>query len=127
MSTNDLAAALRALKTYRHGEVETGIGMFPEMIEDPNGGYLQHSDVMAAIVSCEGTTLGNEGQLPALDGAEIATILAALRYYQQQGMGDPDNRSDDIHDIATNGDQETSLDDEGIDELCEKLNFAVTA
>lgn len=60
----------------------------------------------------------------SLDGAELATILAALRYYQEQGMGDPDNRSDVLHGIATNDDREVSLDDEGIDALCEKLNAA---
>lgn len=53
---------------------------------------------------------------------EHATILAALRFYQEKGQGDPDNRSDMIHDIATNGDAVISLDDEGIDELCERIN-----
>lgn len=54
---------------------------------------------------------------------EHATILAALRYYQEQGMGDPFNRSDSIHDIATNGGEVfSSLDAEGIDRLCEQLN-----
>ena len=59
-----------------------------------------------------------------LDNDEISTILAALRFYQQNGLGDPANRPLDIHDIATNGEQETSLDDDGIDRLCEKLNVS---
>ncbi len=50
------------------------------------------------------------------------TILAALRFYQAQGMGDPANRADDIHDIATNGDEDISLDAAGIDQLCEDIN-----
>ncbi len=55
--------------------------------------------------------------------AAHATILAALRLYQREGMGEPDNRSDELHDISTNGDRVTSsLDDQGIDELCEELN-----
>lgn len=54
--------------------------------------------------------------------AEKATILAALRYYQSKGLGDPDNRTQEIHDIATDLGNETSLDDSGIDELCERLN-----
>lgn len=54
---------------------------------------------------------------------ERNTVLAALRYYQSQGMGEPCNRSDEIHDIATDGD-ETSLDDAGIDHLCERINGA---
>lgn len=59
-----------------------------------------------------------------LDNQELATVLAALRYYQAQGMGEPENRSDAIHDLATNGGEVTSLDDTGIDSLCERLNFA---
>jgi hypothetical protein len=52
-----------------------------------------------------------------------ATILAALRYYQEQGLGDPANRSDEIHEIATNaGLVLASLDDQGIDALCDRLN-----
>ncbi len=62
-----------------------------------------------------------------LDAQELNTILAALRFYQEEEMTEPDNRSDAIHDIATNGDQETSMDDAGVDELCEKLNFAMAA
>lgn len=58
-----------------------------------------------------------------LDDAEHATVLAALRFYQSHGQGDPANRRDDIHDIATNSDKVvSSLDDEGIDALCERLN-----
>lgn len=53
---------------------------------------------------------------------ELATVLAALRYYQSQGFGNPQNRPLDIHEIATSGDQVVSLDDEAIDRLCEKIN-----
>ena len=62
-----------------------------------------------------------------LDAQELNTILAALRFCQEEEMTEPDNRSDAIHDIATNGDQETSMDDAGVDELCEKLNFVMAA
>lgn len=58
--------------------------------------------------------------------SEHATILAALRYYQQCGMGDPMNRPQDIHDIAVAEDRDyevISLADEGIDALCERINF----
>jgi len=58
-----------------------------------------------------------------LDRAGLHTIIAALRHYQQEGFGDPDNRPLDIHDLATNGgDVMSSLDDEGIDQLIEDLN-----
>jgi hypothetical protein len=53
---------------------------------------------------------------------ELHTILAALRFYQEHGQGEPANRSDWIHELATNGDDVISLDDAGIDELCERLN-----
>lgn len=55
---------------------------------------------------------------------EHATILAALRFYQERGQGDPANRSDRIHAIATNGDTVISLDADAIDALCEKINVA---
>lgn len=54
--------------------------------------------------------------------AELSTIIAALRFYQERGMGDPANRSDDIHEIATCGDECVSLDADAIDELCEAIN-----
>jgi hypothetical protein len=58
----------------------------------------------------------------AIDRQELATILAALRTYQAAGYGDPYNRPDDIHTIATDEDCVISLDAEGIDALCERLN-----
>lgn len=58
-----------------------------------------------------------------LNHRELSTVLAALRYYQQQGLGDPENRPSEIHDIATDGNTVlSSLDDEDIDRLCERLN-----
>jgi hypothetical protein len=60
----------------------------------------------------------------SLTRQERATLSAALRYYQHEGQGEPCNRSDDIHDLATCGGDEISLDDAGIDELCAQLNFA---
>ena len=57
-----------------------------------------------------------------LDDTDQATILAALRYYQAGGQGEPDNRKHDIHDIATCGGDVISLDAEGIDDLCERIN-----
>jgi hypothetical protein len=64
-----------------------------------------------------------KSKTPALTSAELATVLAALRFYQANGQAEPANRSDDIHEIATNGDEEISLDDAAIDDLCERLNF----
>jgi hypothetical protein len=59
-----------------------------------------------------------------LNEQEQATVLAALRYYQMQGLGDPANRPDAIHEIATGvNDTIVSLDDKGINALCERLNM----
>lgn len=52
-----------------------------------------------------------------------ATIIAALRTYQREGYGNPDRRPDDIHDLATKGGDQISMDDDGIDDLCQMLNF----
>jgi hypothetical protein len=58
-----------------------------------------------------------------VDEEEFHTILAALRYYQERGQGGPFNRSARIHEIATNsGAVMSSLDEDGIDQLCERLN-----
>lgn len=55
---------------------------------------------------------------------EFYTLLATVRFYQELGQGDPFNRSDRIHDLATNaGEVLASLDEAGIDALCERINF----
>jgi hypothetical protein len=59
---------------------------------------------------------------PQLDPAEFNTILAALRFYQAKGMGEPSNRPDWLHMIATDCDNDISLDSAGITDLCERLN-----
>lgn len=61
-------------------------------------------------------------RLDKITREEHATILAALRYYQQNGQGNPGNRDNDTQFIATDGGELTSLDDEAIDALCEKIN-----
>ena len=59
----------------------------------------------------------------SVNSAELATILAALRFYQREGQGDPSNRRVDIQVIATDGDTQLSLNMEGIDALCERINL----
>lgn len=58
---------------------------------------------------------------------EFHTIMAALRYYQQQGLGDPAHRPQEIHELATNADEVISLDEGAIDELCERINLEAIA
>lgn len=53
------------------------------------------------------------------DEQQTATILAALRFYQREGQGDPAHRDEFIHKLATDGDRVISLDSAGIDELVE--------
>lgn len=58
-----------------------------------------------------------------VEGPETATILAALRFYQEHGQGEPANRSEAIHALATNDGDVTSLDGAAIDDLCEAINL----
>jgi hypothetical protein len=60
---------------------------------------------------------------PGDHAVDINTVLAALRFYQQHGQGDPANRSLEIHDIATDNDEQISMDADGIDGLCEAINM----
>ncbi len=55
-----------------------------------------------------------------IDDAELATILAALRYYQAAPF--VGNR---FMDIATNGGEVDPLDADAIDTLCEEINCGV--
>ena len=56
---------------------------------------------------------------------ELDTVLAALRWYQHRGMGDTDNRPDWLQEIACpDGGTMTSLCDESIDALCERVDPA---
>lgn len=55
----------------------------------------------------------------AVDGRELATVLAALRDHQRRTC------PPDLLDIATNGDRHEPLTGEEIDRLCERLNCDV--
>jgi hypothetical protein len=57
-----------------------------------------------------------------LDAQQLATLRAALDYYRMAGQGDPAERSDHTHDLATNYDQEISLNADGIEELFEQVS-----
>ncbi|MDZ5605254.1 hypothetical protein SJI00_20995 [Pseudomonas sp. RP23018S] len=62
---------------------------------------------------------------PIFNGhAEVLhTIIAALRFWQSNGMCDPYKRTPEFQDLATGGDEVTSLCAEDLDELIEQLNF----
>jgi hypothetical protein len=57
-----------------------------------------------------------------LDNQQFHTVIAALRFYQEYRQGEPSRRSDWIHELATDGGNETSLDGEGIDVLVNQIN-----
>lgn len=59
-----------------------------------------------------------------VDGAQLATILAALRVYQQCGGS---SIAADIENIASNGDEFAPLVGDQIDALCESINQASPA
>lgn len=59
-----------------------------------------------------------------LDDAQHATVLAALRFYQQEGLRDRATRWPLIDDIATNSGQVKALRSTQIDDLCEAINHA---
>jgi hypothetical protein len=61
-------------------------------------------------------------RLHRIERSELNTIIAALRFYQGKGQGDPANRSVEIHELAVGDDDDVSLDASAIDDLCEKLN-----
>ena len=66
-----------------------------------------------------------------VDERELATILAALRYYQRTGVC-LDGRNGDLivpepeRDVATDGNTLEPLDEAEIDELCESINYEPT-
>jgi len=52
---------------------------------------------------------------------EISTILAALQFYVMNDQGDPSLRTDAVHNIAVDNEDETSLDNEEVSALSEKI------
>ncbi len=59
----------------------------------------------------------------AFDKRQSATILAALRYWQREGLMSSGHEQD----IATDGNSMNALDAEEIDALCEQINRATPA
>lgn len=57
-----------------------------------------------------------------LNDRELATVLAALRYWQGQYPLDPNDAETPLGDIATSGATLEAMSDEEIDVLCERLN-----
>ena len=67
---------------------------------------------------------GADDRLLDLDGRELATVLAALRYYQCENLQDDGAVADQAAgDIASDGDRLKPLTCEEVDGLCERLNY----
>jgi hypothetical protein len=97
-------------------DIANGIGRIGDLLE-------------LSELACDDQSLEVPGSAPEeiyapFDRQDRNTMLAALRYYQQEGMGNPAVRSDVINEIATDGDTDVSMDDSGIDDLCERINTA---
>lgn len=59
-----------------------------------------------------------------LDDRQTATVLAALRYWQREGLN---SSGHEIEKIATNDGEFEAMDAEEIDRLCEEINCGVEA
>lgn len=100
--------------------------------------FLQANHILNGTITAQGEDISDRWVLEVADNevdrideaataaplspAELATVLAALRYYQNSEMTDPERRTPDIDDIATNGGTLDALDSDAIDTLCEELN-----
>jgi hypothetical protein len=78
-------------------------------------GIGQDSDALAAEIVA---ALNGEAAAGLQDLRELGTVLAALRYWQREGLMSGGAE----HDIATDGDSFAALTAEEIDALCERLN-----
>lgn len=89
----------------------------------------------AATALLEGTSVGDAKGRPALDQRELATVLAALRYWQRLGLAHVWQEDDPIAgvrkgqawvaegEVASNSGTLTPLTVEEIDALCERINL----
>lgn len=84
---------------------------------------MHDSGARITISSKHGAPPEDQASIVVLKSDELATVLAALRFYQESGLADdPMKRSDWIHHIATDGESLISLNGEAVDELCERIN-----
>ena len=93
------------------------------VVDNPEAGFDLADQIGAqfgdADVHVETLIEAPEGTVyHAIDERELATILAALRYWQREGLMSFGHEQD----IATDGDSINALNAEDIDALCESLN-----
>lgn len=53
----------------------------------------------------------------------VNTMIAALTHYRDENQGEPDSRDDEIHELATGGEEfeDISYDEDGINGLIERI------
>ncbi|MBR8426166.1 hypothetical protein [Burkholderia cenocepacia] len=126
LATGDLSLAqFPRVGADARAELETTVAVLNRVLQlTPEVGRFDqtHSTEQASIGS--GLTSGESTGLVINSDQDRNTILAALRFYQRSGMGNPINRSDEIHEIATNMGEIISMDSDAIDMLCERVNTA---
>jgi hypothetical protein len=115
-------------KEWEDGELENP---WPEMEHigerlDPGGkvpsGECPECQALCYPIEPAPKKSGSTVQL-TIENQDLHTILAALKVYQDLGYGEPANRPMAVHDIAIGGELDViSLDDAGIDDLCERIN-----
>lgn len=100
--TDDVLACMVELGLIKEGHLD----------EDPAHNFYVVAEALRTLAGPK------PDSAPALSERELATVLAALRYWQREGVGF-DHTEDDI---ALGGGKFDSLNAQEIDGLCERLN-----
>ena len=92
---------------------------------------MTHIPATGELLDANAVGLNHEQALSAapplypLPNQEKNTILAALFHYIESGFGEPFNRSDEVHDLASGEAEDLrediSLDEDGVSELLDRL------
>lgn len=111
LSPEELELIVNVLSDHAHAlrdqHYEDFDGSLPESVVNESNAIFELSNELKTGAR----TLGQD---------ELNTIAAALKYYKKCGQGDPFNRSDETHELATAHDQ-ISLNEEGIETLIQRI------
>jgi hypothetical protein len=102
-------------------------GLAPELVVSRgDDGALVVTEVLAEEGASKEDSVTQPAGIYVHFDEDRHAIIAALRFWQRSGMCEPCNRDDEMHDLCTNGDEVTSLSEEGIDQLVMSLNMGPT-
>lgn len=90
-----------------------------EIVRGTNGRLMIVSQEERASVTAEAP---KEGLVFIQHDEDQHTIIAALRFWQEQGMCEPTNRSEEMHQLCTNNDELTSASVSDVNDLVLRLN-----